>query len=308
MKQQVGLGIDIGGTAIKYGLVDLTGRLYYDQKINFNAQVSKSHTQSKIFQITENSLKRAHMLDLEIVSIGIGSPGLVNAEGLILGGALQLVDWENIPLKELMEDVFSLPTAVKNDADMMAIGEASFSGELDSTSIFFTFGTCIGGAMIIKGSLFSGHFGLGGELGFFPMFVNGKVQAWEDLASTQAMINRYQLKSKDKLTSVDGEYILAQYKLKEPLAMDVLGETIRYISMGIAGYISVFNPKTVFIGGGISQAGDFFLELIRSEVPKYTLSPCLENVSIKRATLGNKAGLIGAGLYGLIQQQSKHQT
>ena len=232
-------------------------------------------------------------------AIGVGTPGLVNKQGIVLGGADNIIGWENVPLGQLIQEQLFLPTFVGNDADMMAIGEVNIAGNKAATAIFITLGTGIGGAIIINGQLFSGHFGLGGELGVFPMVINDKVQYWEDVASTVAMVKKYQAKYSDRTAKIDGKYIVEKYLAKEPLAIEVINETTHLIGMGIAGYINIFNPEVVIIGGGISEAGDFFLEKIKAQLPKYALPPCLQSVQIIRASLGNRAGFIGAGIYGL---------
>ncbi|MEM7367953.1 MAG: ROK family protein [Bacteroidota bacterium] len=300
MANQAGIGIDIGGTSIKYGIVNQAGRVYWEAKKPTNAQTSRQEVEQNIIDTAKEAVQKAKERGLAIVSIGLGTPGLVTKGGVVLGGADNLIDWNNVPLGRLLHTEIGLPTYVRNDADMMAIGEVYAGNTNATTAIFITLGTGIGGAMIINGELFSGHFGLGGELGVFPMMIDGRVQNWEELASTSAMVNRYRSRSPNKDADIDGQYIVQQYRDHEPLAIETINQSTQFIGMGIAGYINIFNPEMVIIGGGISEAGDFFIEKIKASLPTYALQACLQHVKIVPAKLGNRAGLIGAGMYGLL--------
>jgi glucokinase len=301
MKNTIGIGIDIGGTFIKYGIVDAKGKAYWETKRPTQAQTSQQQIIQNIITSAKEALTQAKSLGLNSKSIGIGTPGLVDKNGMILGGADNLIDWVQVPLKAIVEEAIGLPTSLANDADMMAMGEYSQSKTKAATVIFITLGTGIGGAMIINGQLFQGHFGLGGELGVFPMLLEGKVQNWEDIAATSAMVKRYQSRCYDEELKgkVNGEYIIQKYLEGEGLAKEIIEESTNYIAMGIAGYVNIFNPQRIIIGGGISDAGDFFIEKIKEKVKLYAFEPCLKGVQISAATLGNRAGFIGAGVLGL---------
>lgn len=201
-----------------------------------------------------------------------------------------------------MSKQLKLKTYVGNDADMMGLGEFKFTEGANKVNVvFITLGTGIGGAIFIDGKLFQGQFGLGGELGAFPLVVNYKVFAWEDKASTSALVNMYKAaKNIDESdVSINGKYIITKYLEGESEAIEALGKSTDYIAMGIAGFINVFNPKKIVIGGGISEAGEFYFDIINHKVLKYVMKECFENVKIVKAELGNKAGFIGAGIFSL---------
>ncbi len=303
MTTQAGIGIDIGGTSIKYGIVNIEGKVYWEAKKPTKAKTSRHEVEQNIIDAAKDAYSKANELGLSIKSIGVGTPGLVTNDGTVLGGADNIIDWDNLPLRQLLHNQLSLPVYVKNDADMMAIGEIYTTKTKTTTAILFTLGTGIGGAMIINGQLFSGHFGLGGELGVFPMMIDGKVQNWEEVASTTAMVNWYKNKCPHIEEEINGNYIVLKYLENEQLAIETINHFSHLVGMGIAGYINVFNPEMVVIGGGISEAGDFFIEKIKMHISKYALKPCLQDVEIILAKLGNRAGLIGAGIYGLLNQQ-----
>lgn len=302
MDKHIGIGIDLGGTSIKYGIVNGDSKILWNAQKPTLANTSRKEILENIYGAVLEAQQMAEKLNLKVSSVGIGTPGLVKNKNIVLGAADNLTDWVDVRLGDLVRAHVSLPTYVANDADMMAIGEFSKIGFVDETLLFLTLGTGIGGALIMEGELFQGHFGMGGEFGMFPMIIEGQVLNWEDVASTSAMVKLYQDQcSHDLKDAVDGKYIAQYFLKKEPLAIHVVETISKYIALGISGYINALNPSKVIIGGGISSAGDFFIDKIRGKVSQYALNESLEYVSIDRAKLGNDAGFIGAAIYSLKQ-------
>lgn len=300
MGTRVGIGIDLGGTSIKYGLVDEKNNLFWSSKTSTPAKISRQAIVDSICKAVLETLHMAEKLNIETTSIGIGTPGLVKDQNIVLGAADNLTDWDQVPLGDMVKSQTNLPVYVANDANMMAMGEFSSLGLVDETVLFLTLGTGIGGALITKGKLYQGHFGMGGEFGMFPMVVGDQVLNWEDVASTSAMIKLYKKHCDISVKQiVDGKYIAQCFLEHQPLAVNVVDEISKNIALGIAGYINVLNPSKVIIGGGISGAGDFFIDLIRNKVGEFALKESLENISIEKAKLGNDAGFMGAAIFGL---------
>lgn len=300
MIKEVGIGVDLGGTAIKCGLVTTDGMVIWNTKKTAYANSSRKEIEQSVSDAVYECLENAKKIDVKVVSVGIGTPGLVRDKNIILGAAFNLSNWENVPLGTLIEEKVNLPTFIANDADMMGLGEYSSAGYKNETIVFLTLGTGIGGALFINGKLFQGHFGLGGELGVMPLVVNEDVINWEDIASITAMVNLYQKHCdpsvKDK---INGEFITLRFNEGEALAVEVVNRIARNVALGVASFINILNPKRIVIGGGISDAGDFFIIKIKENIKQFALKECLENVSIERAKLGNTAGLIGAAIFGL---------
>ncbi|MCG8306883.1 MAG: ROK family protein [Cytophagales bacterium] len=300
--KRIGMGIDIGGTSIKYGLVSSEGEIYWESQRPTLAKTTRKEVERNILDAVVETYSMSKKLGVHVEVVGVGTPGLVSEHGVVLGGADNIVDWVDVPLAELIKTRLDVPTYVGNDANMMAIGEFRRSGGLNETVIFFTLGTGIGGAIIIDGQLFLGHFGRGGELGVFPMIINGEIKNWEEVASTSALIRIYQKISGDTNSKVDGKYIVRKYVENNIDAEDAITNWVNFVGMGIAGYINIFNPKKVIVGGGISDSGEFLMYQIREYVRQYAMGECLENVEIIPAVLGNTAGFIGAAIYGLTKK------
>ncbi|MEQ9289631.1 MAG: ROK family protein [Cyclobacteriaceae bacterium] len=305
MKNQVAIGLDIGGTSIKYGLVSSEGKVYWESRRPTLAKTTRMVVEDNILEAVYQCLEKAERMNLLVETIGVGTPGLVKDHNVIIGGADNIADWVNVPLGKLISTELAMPVYVSNDAEMMAIGEYGLSSPDTASLIFITLGTGIGGAIIINEELYRGHFGFGGELGVFPMIINGEVRNWEDVASTSALIELYQTRFDDFNNTVDGKYIFGKYLEGEQLATETIVKWVELVGMGLAGYINIFNPGKVIIGGGVSEAGCFLIDMIRNQVRRYAIKECLENVELLPAELGNRAGFIGAAIYGIKKLKQK---
>lgn len=298
MTKCVGIGIDIGGTSIKFGLVDLDGKGLWESKVPTMAKTSKDQVLDNVFAAGSEAMAAAQNLGVRVAAIGVGTPGLVSKAGTVIGGVDNIVDWKNVPLAKLLTDYFGQKVYVANDADLMAIGELGCLDESVETVLFFTLGTGIGGAIIIKRKLFQGHYGLGGELGVFPMMLNGTILNWEDVASTAALVRLFKQSYKGN-DEVNGKYIIQKFKEGDSLARKVVKDWTRYVGMGIGGYVNIFNPQKIIIGGGVSDAGEAFIDLIYASVREFSIEESRASRLLSLAQLGNSAGYIGAGIYAM---------
>jgi glucokinase len=301
------IGIDIGGTSIKYSLVEETGKTLFENKIPSQATISREAVITQISDAIQDAIGFANCEKIKVSGIGIGTPGIIdNTQRTILGGAENIKGWENLKLADILEKEFNLPVLLANDANAMALGETLYgAGQGCENIVFLTIGTGIGGALIINGKLYSGYDNRGGELGHVPFIANGKQCAcgstgcFEAYASTSALINRFmeQTKNADKKQfeeEVDGELIVRLYKEGDPIAKNCMEEHCDFVGHGIAGFINIFSPELVIVGGGISESGEFYIEEIRRNAFRYAMADCAINTKIVAAKLGNKAGYIGA--------------
>ena len=242
---------------------------------------------------------------LQPVGIGVGSPGVVSAdERMVLGGAENIPGWERIPISDRLELATGLPVRVNNDANLMALGETLYGAAKGATDVvFLTVGTGIGGGVLIDGRLYGGYRNRGTEFGHMTVKCDGEpcacgsVGCLEHYASTAALVRRFQARcaeEKRACTRCDGEMIVALYHAGDALAREVMEEHWDYLSTGIISIIHIFSPQTVVIGGGISEAGEFYLDELRKRVFARAMAVCSEETRIVGATLGNRAGCLGA--------------
>ena len=300
------IGIDLGGTSIKYALVDKAGNSFFEGKLPSFASVSAAKVMEQLIKAATLLKDEAAKQDWNVLGIGLGTPGIVDETNrIVLGGAENIIGWENIDVASLMEKQMSLPVVVGNDANLMGLGETKYGGGRGCTHVvFLTIGTGIGGAVIIDGKLFNGYANRGTELGHVPLIANGEhcacgaVGCLEYYASTSALTRRFSILAKEQNlsfdTEINGELIVRLYHEDFPLAVECMNEHFYYLGRGIAGFVNIFSPQRIVIGGGVAESGSFYLEKIRAVFKKHVIADCALNTKIVAAELGNKAGLIGA--------------
>ena len=299
--EQVAIAIDLGGTAIKYGLTSYDGKILWENSI----ETPNDSRATVIDQLNSciSEVKASAKNDAHIACIGIGTPGLVDInDGIVMGGADQLPDWENLPLGKILSETNGLPVFVDNDANMMGLGESVYGSDQKGINlIFVTIGTCIGGAIIINGDLYRGHFFAGAELGCIPMTFDGAHGNWEDFGSTEALIRRYKQLSKSDSDQINGKYIFELEDKQDSVAIQAIEEHVDLMGQGLGALMNIFNPEKIVVGGGISERGKDYIDRVHAAALKYALVDCSRNVEVTAATLGNKAGFLGAGYFALHQ-------
>ena len=293
-------GIDLGGTFVKLALVSEKGDFLFEEKLSIGEKASKEKILDTIRDAIQLVLKKAREENISVIGIGIGSPGVVY-DGVVVGGAENLNGWENLDLSSIFSDKFGLPVFVDNDANVMGLGESVYGAAKDCTDvIFITVGTGIGGAMIINGKLYGGYKNRGAELGHFTIDHKGidcncgGRGCLEAYASTAALIKQYAELSGKNADAIDGHYIVKKFKEGEEHALECMNEHVDYLGHGIASFINTFAPQKVVIGGGISEAGQFYIDMIKKTVFNYVMPDCAIYTDIVGASLGNKAGCLGA--------------
>lgn len=313
------IGIDLGGTSVKYALIDDKGVFHFQGKLPSRADVSAEAVIGQLIcaidEVKAFAKEQGHVIE----GIGIGTPGIVDATNrIILGGAENIVGWENIQLADRIEAVTGLATQLGNDANLMGLGETMYGAGRGATHVvFLTVGTGIGGAVVIDGKLFNGFANRGTELGHVPLIANGEpcacgsVGCLEHYASTSALVRRFNQRIAEAGISypgeeINGELIVRLYKQGDKIATESLDEHCDFLGHGMGGFINIFSPQRIVIGGGLSEAGDFYIRKISEKARRYAISDCAVNTEIMAASLGNKAGSIGAASLVFSQLATPH--
>jgi len=302
------IALDLGGTAIKFGIINEIGKIRYEDILPTNAESALLVVENLKLAIRK-CLKVSEQQKIKVSGVGLGTPGIVDLTyRIVLGGADNIEGWVNVHLAELLEAEFPLPVFLNNDANMMGLGE-QWQGAARGCSdvVFLTVGTGIGGAVIIDGKLYGGYANRGTELGHIPLEINGKpctcgsIGCLEAYASTSALVEEYiaLVGSKKTTDEVNGKWVVEEYHKGVPEAVEVMNNHFLYLGRGIAALVNIFSPQKVVIGGGISEAGEFYVENISDVFKNYAMPDCAINTTVCSATLGNKAGLFGATRWAL---------
>ncbi len=294
------VGIDLGGTFVKFALVSEIGDILYDDKLPIGGKALRDDILDTVRKAIGLVIQKAGELNIGVTGIGFGSPGIVDG-GIVHGGADNLNGWENINISELYSKEFELPVIVDNDANVMGLGEAVYGAAKGCTdAIFLTVGTGIGGAIIANGQLYGGYKNRGTEMGHVTIEHNGIAcncggrGCLEAYASTNALISQYAKRSGKNENEINGHYIVAKFLEGEATAVECMKEHTDYLGHAIAGFINTFAPQKVIIGGGISEAGQFYIDMIRKSAFSYVMPDCSRFTDVVGATLGNSAGCLGA--------------
>jgi glucokinase len=294
------VGIDLGGTFVKYALVSEAGEIITDGKLPVGGKAKREDILEAVKKSIQNVIDTATAKYVKVIGIGIGSPGIV-CDGVVQGGADNLDRWYDLDLAGIFSNKFNLPVFVDNDANVMGLGEAVYGAAKDCTDvIFITVGTGIGGAIVANGELYGGYKNRGTEMGHVTIAHDGIEcncggrGCLEAYASTTALIHQYAETTGKKAEDLDGHYIVEQFKANEPAAVKCMQNHIDYLGHGIAGFINTFAPQKVVIGGGISEAGQFYIEMIKKSALRYAMPDCAVNTDVVGAKLGNNAGCLGA--------------
>ena len=307
MTKKYAIGIDVGGTSVKYALIDNEGVFHFQGKLPSKADISAEAVIGQLVTACKETMASAQQLGVTIEGIGIGTPGIVDETNrIVLGGAENIKGWENLNLADRIEAETHLPVQMGNDANLMGLGETMYgAGQGARNVVFLTVGTGIGGAVVIDGKLFNGFANRGTELGHVPLIANGEpcacgsIGCLEHYASTSALVRRFNKRAAEAGRSfsgeeINGELIVRLYKEGDKLATECLDEHCDFLGHGIAGFINIFSPQRIVIGGGLSEAGDFYIQKVSERAHRYVMADCAVNTRIMAASLGNKAGSIGA--------------
>ncbi len=298
------IGVDVGGTKIAAGVVSPEGEILHE--VRYPSAGPRERLLSSIARAIDEVRE-----GFEVGSVCLAVPGFVmSAENKVIF-APNLHAIEGVPLKEELGRRTGLHVTVENDANAAAWGEFRFGAGSEATHlVFITLGTGVGGGVISHGLLLRGAQGAGGELGHItiqatgPRCGCGNHGCLEALASGTAIGRRAREVASEHPNSALGQLAMERTVLGEDVtelaqggdeaAISVLKETGVWLGIGLAGFVNVFNPEVIAIGGGVARAGELILEPARQEVRLRAQSPSRDLVQIREATLGGRSGVLGA--------------
>ena len=307
------IGIDLGGTTAKFAILTNEGEIQQKWSIVTDITDKGTHIVPAIVDSINEQLEKYQLSPEDFIGIGMGSPGTVDrTEGTVIG-AYNLNWTTSQPVKQLIEEGTGIPFAIDNDANVAALGERwRGAGENEDDVVFITLGTGVGGGIIAGGRLVHGIAGAAGELGHITVDPEGydctcgKKGCLETVASATGVVrlardlsNEYSGDSKLKYSIDDGQLITAKdefdlAKENDKLAVSVIDKVAYYLGMACGSVANVLNPSTIVIGGGVSHAGIFLTDQIKTYFDQFTYPTIRKTTKIRLAELGNNAGVIGA--------------
>ncbi len=312
------IGVDLGGTTIKFAILTLDGDVQQKWSVPTNILDEGSHIIPDIVQSINHHLDLYKMSANDFAGIGMGTPGTVDLANGTVTAAYNL-NWKTTQnAKEQIEAGTHMKFALDNDANVAALGERwKGAGNNEPDVDFITLGTGVGGGIIASGRLQHGVNGAGGEVGHVTvqpggyLCTCGKHGCLETYASATGVVHlahdfaeEYSGNSKLKKMVDNGDEITSKIvfdlaKQGDFLANEVTNKVGQYLGLAVANMANVLNPSYVVIGGGVSAAGQFLLDLVDKTFQQEAFSTVRASTTLKLAKLGNDAGVIGASSLAL---------
>ncbi|KML04129.1 ROK family glucokinase [Rossellomorea marisflavi] len=308
------LGIDLGGTTVKFAIMTEDGEIQQKWSIGTDIRNDGKQIVPQIIESINHHLELYGLSADTFLGIGMGSPGTVDRENGTVIGAYNL-NWSTlIPVRQMIEAGTGIPLYIDNDANVAALGEGwKGAGENGKDVVFVTLGTGVGGGIIAEENLLHGNVGAAGEIGHMIVEPEGYLctcgnhGCLETVASATGVVRlardlseEYAGDSELKGLIDDGQELTAktifdQAKAGDPLAVIVADKFFFYLGLACANIGNLLNPETIVIGGGVSAAGDMLLEGVEKYFQQFAFPSIRTSTKLKLAQLGNDAGVIGAG-------------
>jgi glucokinase len=305
------LGIDLGGTAIKTGVVTHKGEIIGRGEVATEVGKGVDAVVANMARAAREAMAAAGVTMEQLEGVGVGAPGICDAPRGVVVEAVNLF-WKDVPAAELLHEALGIPAFLDNDANCAALGEQWCGAAMGSNHVLmFTVGTGVGGGAIFDGKIYQGYRGWAAEFGHMPAVENGpqcncgRRGCLETVASATAMAaaakreieaGRAPLMAERAQNGekVDARLVITSARTGDEPAQAILREAGQHLGHTMAQLVSALNPELIVVGGGGAYAGDFLLEPAR-EVVRATAMPGPASVCrVVPAELGNDAGLIGA--------------
>jgi glucokinase len=325
MAARYGLGVDLGGTKIMAGVVDVTtGKVIGSARRRTRAERGAAFMLDRLSGVIEGALEEAKVKPAALAGMGIGAAGQVDrAAGVLLAAPNLAHDTANLPLAEEMRRRFKTPVTLGNDVEVAAIGELRFGAGRDCPSFLCVFvGTGIGGGIVFDGQLYRGASGTAGEIGHMVVAAGGRhcgcgnrgcLEAYASrTAITRTLLGELHRGRPSVLrellegdpepgpgsAAIRSGLIRQAVDAGDALVIATLDEAADYLSAGLASAINLLNPHRIVLGGGLIEAVDRFFDEVTRKTRQSALPVPAEGVEIVRSGLGDFSGVVGAAVLG----------
>ena len=310
------VGIDLGGTNTKLGLVDESGNIIFTTIAKTDSIEGFSETIIRLSNILKAQIETSNVSFSDVKSVGIGVPGPVLNNRIVKFWAN--FPWKNgVDLALEFEKNLGIPVKADNDVNVITLGEMwQGAGQGYKNVLGLAIGTGIGGGIIVDGKLISGLNGAGGEVGHIKIEHNGKLcgcgqkGCWEAYASATGIIREAQsrlavnkqnlLYKMTKGRDLEAKDVFDAARKGDEFSLDIVDYEAEKLALGIGNLLSILDPEIVVVGGGVALAGDFLFDRVKEKLKDVAFPSILENLKIVTATLGNDAGILGAAYLGMM--------
>ncbi len=308
-KRELFVGIDLGGTNIKSGLVASSGDIVEEIWVATEVDKGVKDVLDRVGHIIRGFIDNVNG-ETVIRGVGMGIPGQIDVRNGLLKESPNLPGWDEIHIDKELKKRTGLDIMVDNDANIAALGEYAYGAGRGVTEMFMvTLGTGVGGGLILNGNIYRGATRFAGEFGHMSIDQNGPrcacgrrgcVEAYVGLngilrlVKEKLIINKQSLLKDIDLKKLTPKDIYHAALKGDEVAVEVFRQVGEYLGIGLGNVINLLNIERVVVGGGISKAGEFILGPARESLSKVALKVCLDIVSVVPASFVDKAGIVGA--------------
>ncbi len=305
------IGVDLGGTGIKAGILDAKDRLVATEKTKTKSEEGADAVVKRISRTVRETLDEANLKMSDVGGLGIGAPGTIDVAKGVVVNATNL-RWNKFPLGKLLGEELGIAVTVDNDVNVGTWGEHVLGAARGFDDVLGVFvGTGIGGGVVLGGKLYHGHFSTAGEIGHTVIHADAPLgrRTVENMASRTAVVNLLvqliQANHPSKITQICGgdftairSKVLAQAIQEEDnLTLDVVEKAAGYVGVAIANIVTVLSLPCVVVGGGLTEAiGKRYVDWVRAAFESAVFPPDLRECKIVGSKLEDNAGIIGAAL------------
>ncbi len=317
--QSIAIGVDIGGTSIKAGIVEGNGEVRFPIKVPTDASKGRNAIAASLVQAIEQVIKVAHSNDINPVGLGIASAGAISAQdGSVFAATENLPGWTGFNLRGFVEEHFHLPTFVANDAHAAVLAELHFGlGRTLSNFVAITIGTGIGGGIVCNGKVLRGEHGFAGTIGHQVIRADGlpcncgRKGCLEAYVSTTALLREYKTRNGTVSNTTDvNDPTLAFTISQRAIAGDIAAQSAYsalagYLSEGIANIFNLLDPQVVLLSGGLVEGHSHFAFEVQQRTLEILHFGTRRQPRVQLAQAGHYAGVQGAGTLVFEEQLSR---
>lgn len=310
------IGIDLGGTGIKAGIVNEAGEITAKASCPTGVERGYEAVIRDMWGLCEAVIAQAKLTAKDVKAIGIGLPGIADPSTKRVPFCTNL-GWRDVPVAQEMAKYTDIPVYIDNDATVAGLAE-SVAGVSKGAknSVFITLGTGVGGGIIVNGQIYSGEHGVASEIGHMITVAGGEQctcgnrGCWERYASATAIIREGRKFAEThpdcaiaravdgNLDAITAKTVIDLAKAGDPDAVQLFDNYVYHLCVGIVNLINLYDPEVIALGGGVSHAGEFLLDAVRAKLPDMVFYKTMKYARIELAHLGNDAGIIGAAMLG----------
>jgi glucokinase len=303
--ETVVIGVDLGGTNLRTALLKQNGDILDKHQ---EATLALEGCERVVARIVENIRRQqqiAAQQNLTASAVGVGAPGVIQLGTGVVVKSPNFPDWNNLPLRAVLEKALGMPVFIENDANAAALGEQwRGAGKGINSMILLTLGTGVGGGIVLNNRIWQGADGMAGEIGHMTLIPDGRLcgcgnrGCLEMYASARGIVQSYRelpvRASSLAADTITSEQVYQAARNGDPGALQVMKDMGRVLGIGIANLINIFNPEMIVLGGGVKEAWQLFITATREEIMKRAFNVPAERTKIVPSLLGGDAGMVGA--------------